>query len=83
MKKSRFPDSQIFDALNRADKGLGVPQNYEVAEKWYRLAALQGNVNASYRLADLHDSGENGVPKDLKKATEWFSFAAEHVNVDA
>jgi uncharacterized protein len=63
--------------------GFGVPQNYKVAEKWYRLAALQGNVNASYRLADLYDLGENGVRKDLKEATEWFSFAAEHGNTDA
>jgi TPR repeat protein len=48
--------------------GFGVPQNYKVAEKWYRLAALQGNVNASYRLADLYDLGENGVLSQLNMA---------------
>ena len=77
-----MPVLAVTIGRNDRSRCSGIP-NYKVAEKWYRLAALQGNVNASYRLADLHDSGENGVPKDLKKATEWFSFAAEHGNVDA
>ena len=31
-------------------KGLGVPQDYAEAVRWYRLAAEQGNANAQYSL---------------------------------
>ncbi len=45
------------------DNGRGVPQDYQEALKWYRLAAEQGNAIAQYNLGFMYDNGE-GVPQD-------------------
>ena len=53
--------------------GQGVQQNYEMAIKWYKLAADQGNVDGQYALGYLY---ENGF-EHLKKALAWYTLAAE------
>ena len=35
------------------DKGLGVPQDYKTAVKWYRLAAEQGFAGAQKKLKEI------------------------------
>lgn len=47
-------------------KGLGVPQDYEEAVKWYRLAAEQGNADAQLSLGFMYDEGL-GVPWDSER----------------
>ena len=42
--------------------GLGVPQNYGQAAKWYSLAAEQGNTTAQFNLALMYHKGR-GVPQ--------------------
>ena len=54
----------------------GVPQDYEEAVKWYRLAAEQGYANAQYNLGLMYDNGE-GVPQDYAEAVKWYRLAAE------
>jgi len=66
-------------------KGLGAPQDYAEAVKWfrlaaeavkwYRLAAEQGNAKAQYFLGKLYAKGE-GVPQDYVQAHMWFNLAA-------
>ena len=54
--------------------GLGVPQDFKEAVKWYRLAAEQGDANAQYELGEMYANGE-GVPKDLVPAYAWLNVA--------
>lgn len=61
--------------------GVGVPQNYEYAEKWVRTAANAGNSEAMVELGRLYRSGL-GVKHDPIKAYVWFNRAAAAMNMD-
>ena len=50
--------------------GDGVPQSYEEAAKWYRLAAEQDEPWAMTNLAVLYERGY-GVDQDLDQAVAW------------
>jgi TPR repeat protein len=52
-----------------------VPQNYDEAAKWFRLAADQGHVVAQDVLGGLYFSGR-GVLKDYVVAYMWLSLSA-------
>jgi TPR repeat protein len=60
-------------------KGLGVPQDYVEAAKWYRMAAEQGNVFAQNNLGLMYESGE-GVTQDIIEGAKWYRKAAEQGN---
>ena len=49
MTKQQIEKAQ-FNLGNRYAKGLGVPQDYKEAVKWYRLSAEQGVAQAQYNL---------------------------------
>ena len=55
--------------------GLGVPQDYAEAMKWFRLAAAQGAASAQYNLGIMYDRGR-GVPQDAVQAHKWLNLAA-------
>jgi uncharacterized protein len=55
--------------------GLGVPQDYTEALKWYRKAAEQGNERALGSLGLMYERGQ-GVPQDCIQAYMWFNLAA-------
>lgn len=57
------------------ENGRGVPQNYQEALKWYRLAARQGYAMAQLRLARMYFYGK-GVSQDHIMAYVWSSLAA-------
>jgi uncharacterized protein len=57
--------------------GQGVPQGYELATYWYRLAADQGDTTAQYLLGLMYDKGF-GVPLDEIAAHMWLNLAAAH-----
>ena len=61
------------------DKGQGVSQDYEVAIKWYRLAAEQGLADAQFHLGDMYFNGR-GVPQDYEAAEKWYRLAAKQGN---
>jgi uncharacterized protein len=44
--------------------------------KWFRLAAVQGYVNAQTNLVDAHAKGQ-GVSKVYAEAVKWFHKAAD------
>ena len=58
------------------DKGLGVPQDYKTAVKWYTLTAEQGHAKSQYNLGYMYQNGQ-GVPQDYKTAVKWFRLAAD------
>ena len=64
------------------ENGVGVPQNYTEAVKWYRKSAEQGNATAQNNLGLCYENGV-GVTKDLNKAIEWYRKAALQGSEDA
>jgi TPR repeat protein len=57
------------------EKGLGVPQDYAEAAKWYRTAADRGHSGAQMALGYLYIVGK-GVPQDFVVAHMWTNIAA-------
>ena len=58
------------------DNGEGVPQDYQEAMKWYRLAAEQGaRRRPNQPRAHVHQ--RRGVPQDDQEAVKWYRLAAE------
>ena len=57
-------------------KGLGVEQNYHLAQHWYLKAADQGERMAQTKLGILYFYGL-GIPKDTMEAARWFQKAAD------
>ena len=53
-----------------------------MAAKWYRLAALQGDVDAQFDLGDSYATGE-GVALDHAEAVKWWHKAAEQGHAPA
>ena len=64
------------------EEGKGVTQNYQEAEKWYRLAAEQGYASAQDNLGYIYFIGK-GVVQDYKETVKWYRLAAEQGDVDA
>ncbi len=62
--------------------GEGVPQDYQEAVKWCRLAAEQGNAPAQFTLALSYANGE-GVPQDYVQAHKWINLAASRTKENA
>jgi len=55
--------------------GTKVPQNDELAFRWYQTAALQGIPVAQYGLGNVYAQGR-GTPEDLEQAAYWYEQAA-------
>ena len=64
----------IRDSLYR--DGEVVPQDYQTAEKWFELAATQGDITSQINIGVLYYNGQ-GVPQDFQTAIKWFTLAAE------
>src|SRR6476661_484640 len=60
----------------RYEKGMGVPQSYTEAARWYRLAAMQGYREGQYKLCEMSERGQ-GVPQDYQESLRWCGLAAE------
>lgn len=58
------------------DCGVGATQDYELALKWYRLAAEQGHAGAQFNLGAMYQF-EEGVPQDYEEALKWYRLSAE------
>ena len=67
---------------DRHYSGLGAPQDYRAALKWYRLAAEQGHAAAQRNLGGMYAQGE-GVPQDYREAAKWYRAAAEQGDTNA
>lgn len=56
--------------------GQGIPQNFQEALGWLRLAAEQGEAKSQHILGSMYQSGK-GVPQDFQEAARWYRLAAE------
>ncbi len=76
-QKAANGDAEAQLTLARAyQNGEGVPQNDELAVKWYRAAAEQGNAAAQNSLGVMYRMG-HGVEKDFEQARQWYLKAAK------
>ena len=57
------------------EDGVGVPEDYATAVKWYTKGAEQGNVDAQDALGLMYVRGK-GVPEDNVMAYMWWNLAA-------
>ena len=65
-----------------SENGLGFPQDYKTAAKWYTLAAEQGYANAQNSLGIMYYKGQ-GVLLDNVYAHMWLNIAASTGNKKA
>ncbi len=73
-------DPEICDRIGRIareyTKGEVVQQNYDIAERWLRLAADLGDGSAAWKVAQLHLESEN-IVKDNDTYLKYLQQAAE------
>jgi len=55
--------------------GSGVAQDNAEAERWWRLAAAQGDIRSQYALGLMFQKGQ-GVARDDAEAVRWYRLAA-------
>ena len=71
-------DVAQFSVAMDYEEGLNAARKDAVqAARWYREAALQGNMEAQYRLAKMVSGGALDVPQDMNAAVKLFQSAAE------
>ena len=76
-------DTQAQVLIGRCyENGLGVPQDFETAAKWYQLAAENGNAEAQMLIAYACEAGA-GVPRDPQAAVRWMERAAGNGSAEA
>ena len=56
--------------------GKGIPQDYEVAFKWYNSSAQQGYAKAQFTLGGIYFRGQYSVPQDFVLAHMWLNLAS-------
>ncbi len=56
--------------------GIGVPQDMEIASRYYLMAANVGNAMAQYEIAKLYEKG-NGVERSLPRAYTYYYLASK------
>jgi TPR repeat protein len=62
--------------------GLGVPQNYLCAMKWFLKSAEQNNIDiTANHIGDLFENGQ-GVPLGKYKALEWYCHGEDKTHRD-
>ena len=60
-------------------EGLGVTQDSEKSEHWYRMAANQGDIDAMFSLGNIY----YGIRNDFNTAFHYYSDAADAGDADA
>jgi uncharacterized protein len=63
----------------RYQNGKGVGKDYNLALKWYRLAAKQGHDQAQYFLGGMLVGGKY-VPQDIDEGIKWMGLSAKQGN---
>lgn len=63
-----------FNMAVMYDDGVGLPQNLQLALKWYKRAADAGLVDAQYMVGRFYGGGR-GVPQNPGIALFWFDLA--------
>lgn len=70
-----YVDAQ-FNVAYKYYYGIGIPQDYNQAFKWYMKSAKQGNYLAQNILGSMYYNG-NGTHQDYKQAANWYMKSAK------
>ena len=68
-----------FNLASAYYRGKGVPQDYAVAFRWYKMAADQGEPDAEDGLGYMYVTGRS-TKQDYAEALRWYKRAPEHGN---
>jgi hypothetical protein len=63
------------------ESGRGVAKDDLEAEKWFRRAAAQNDLDAEWYLGFMYHHGRKGIPKDFSEADKWYRAAAEQGHI--
>ncbi len=78
LKLAKVGDEEAQMAVALAyQSGTEVPQNMTEAAKWFREAALTGNLDAQFRLAAIVSKGAKGLTQDLPTAVKLYQTGAD------
>jgi len=81
--KDRFDTKKFLNEMEEyKSKVESAKLDYKKARKWYRRAALQGDIDAQFKLASLYQFGQGGKI-DIGQARIWYRLAAENGNAAA
>lgn len=84
LKLAQVGDEEAQMAVASAyEQGGEAKKDIAEAAKWYREAALTGNVEAEFRLARLVSKGAKGLTKDLKTAAKLYEAAANSGHLES
>ena len=84
LKLAKVGDEEAQMAVASAyEQGGEAKKDIAEAAKWYREAALAGNIEAEFRLARLVSKGAKGLTKDLKTAAKLYEAAANSGHLEA
>lgn len=61
--------------------GRGVLKGYSEAEKWFRLAAAQNDLDAKWNIGNIYQRGAGGIPKHFAEAEKWYLSAANQGHI--
>ena len=83
INKKKISQSGLTDPKDQFKMGCdyyygdnGKNKTYEIAIKWFHMAAEQGYASAQYNLGVCYEYG-HGVPQDYKMAVKWYLEAAK------
>ena len=57
--------------------GIGVPQNFKEAVKWFQKAAELGHAEAQYKLGNCYDNGTGVWFRNKSEAVKWYRKSAD------
>ena len=73
----------IYNLGYMTQMGQGTPKDNAKALKYYEDASNKGYAQASYRLAQIYETGELGVAKDSNKFSQYVQKASAQGSDDA
>ena len=77
LSAERGSSEDQYNLGTRYERGIGVPQSYPEAIRWYRTAAMNDYPDALYKLCEMSERGQ-GLPQDYQEALRWCGLAADH-----
>jgi TPR repeat protein len=84
LKLAKVGDEEAQMAVASAyESGSEAKKDIAEAAKWYRQAALAGNIEAEFRLARLVSKGAKGLTKDLKTSAKLYEAAANSGHLES
>jgi len=84
LKLAKVGDEDAQMAVASAyEQGSEAKLDVAEAAKWYRKAAILGNVEAEFRLARIVSKGAKGLTADLPTATKLYELAAKGGHVES